>query len=155
MVNKTKGFNVVAVSDAFRLAHWADAMCSTDGDWWRENPDHKNFQGLKFSVKERAPDIKSLGKPTNHNSGLLGIRTALHLGARKIILLGFDMSGTHYFGKHKPPLNNTRPETFEIFKRHFAQYDYQGAEILNANLNSSLECFPKVRVKMPNGEYLN
>lgn len=41
------------------------------------------------------------------NSGVFAIRVARYLGARKIILLGFDGHGSHYFGEHPSPLKNT------------------------------------------------
>lgn len=45
-VERVKGrFHVIAVSDAFRLAPWADALVSADAAWWKAHPDAKDFAG--------------------------------------------------------------------------------------------------------------
>lgn len=141
-INKLRDFHVVVVSNAYELAPWADAMVSTDAAWWKHNTRAYMFKGLKFSThNDPKHEIKALGGNRAQNSGLLGIRAAKHLGADRIILLGFDMKGTHYFGKHPTPLQNTSSERFEVFKKHIAAFDVGKTEVFNANLNSGLTCY--------------
>jgi len=46
---------VVAISDAIRLAPWADALVSADTDWWRlHNPD---FAGPKYGITAEWPGV--------------------------------------------------------------------------------------------------
>lgn len=137
--------NVVAVSDAYKLAPWADALVSCDGAWWRAHPDALQFAGLKFGLMPDYSSVKGVEKfeaPSGINSGLLGVLVAAKMGAKKILLCGFDMHGTHYFGPHPAPLKNTKPERFEAFKRQFVHYRPRGVEIVNCTPGSGLKTFP-------------
>ena len=70
----------------------------------------------------------------------MGMIVAKTLGAKRLVLLGFDMHGTHFFGKHPEPLKNT---TEKIFKTHIRQFDgFSGCEVINCTPNSSLTRFP-------------
>jgi hypothetical protein len=106
-VDAVRHLRVVAVSDAYRLAPWAEALVSQDAKWWRFH--RPEFAGLKFCGAWEPPEgvqpVKGL--PTGCNSGVLGIRVARLLGATRILLLGFDGHGSHFFGLHPAPLKNT------------------------------------------------
>ena len=135
--------NVVAVSDAFRLAPWADAMASQDASWWRHNPDAKAFEGQKFCGAQDVEGVTRLeGISSETNSGLLALHVAVKLGATRVLLLGFDMQGTHYFGPHKEPLKNTKPHRFEVFQAQFARFQPRGVEIINCTAGSALRAYP-------------
>jgi len=92
----------------------------------------------------------SLGEDVIHyggNSGYQAVNLAYLLGAKTIILLGFDMFGTHYFGNHPANLNNGSPykrfiEAFETInpKKH-------GIEIINCSRQTALECFPRTTIE--------
>lgn len=136
---------VVAVSDSFRLAPWADALVSTDGKWWQHHPDAANFAGEKFTG---APDfvtldasIQRLSFGTNINSGLLAMHAAVKLGATRLLLLGFDMHGSHYFGPHPAPLKNTSADRFEAFQEQFKRFKPRGVEIVNCTVGSKLRAY--------------
>jgi hypothetical protein len=135
--------NVVAVSDAYRLAPWADALASQDVAWWRANPDALEFTGRKFcgasEIKgvERVPGISS-----GSNSGLLALHVAVKLGATRILMLGFDMQGSHYFGPHQKPLKNTTADRYRVFKEQFARFQPRGVKILNCTPGSALAAYP-------------
>jgi len=146
------GLRVVAVSDAYKLAPWADALASTDAGWWRANPEALNFAGLKFGAM---PDFRSiqgverLPVSTGTNSGLLGIMVAVKLGAKRVLLCGFDLKspGQHFFGQHKPPLKSTKPDRMEAFKRQFANYQPRGVEIINCTPGSALDAYPRATLE--------
>ena len=139
-------FPCVAVSDAYRLAPWAEALASVDAAWWSAHPAAIDHPGRKFSTHlsfQKCPEgVERMPHVTGENSGLFGCKVAVHLGATRLILLGFDMGGSHFFGSHPAPLKNTKPERFEVFKRQFAGYKPRGVEILNATAGSALTCFP-------------
>lgn len=137
--------NVVAVSDAYKLASWADALASTDARWWRHNPDALNFAGKKFTAAPefaKIAGVEHLQIDCSTNSGLLGAMVAANFGAKRILLCGLDMGGAHFFGDHKPPLKNPNAQRFEIFKRQFASYRPRGIEILNCTPGSALKTYP-------------
>lgn len=138
--------HVVAVSDCFRLAPWADVLASCDGAWWRANPDALDFAGKKYGLMPDYSSVQGVEKfeaPSGINSGLLGLLVAVKLGATKVLLAGFDMHGTHYFGPHPAPLKNTKPERFEVFKRQFVHYRPRRVDVVNVTPGSGLDVFPK------------
>lgn len=136
--------SAVAVNDAFRLAPWAEALVGNDRAWWSLYPEALKFAGRKFAGTqvqhvERLPPTMEF--PAGTNSGLQGMRVARMLGAKRILLLGFDMRGTHYFGKHPPQLKNTTPDRFAKFLEQFALW-HGGCEVINCTAGSALKRFP-------------
>lgn len=144
IADKVRGkCKVIAVSNAYKLAPWADIMVSNDSSWWRNNPDALNFSGKKYCAA-KMPGTEQF-KPEwpyaySCNSGLLGMRVALKHGATKILLLGFDMKGTHYFGPHPEPLKNTTAKRFQMFLRQFDKW--KGCKVINCTPGSALKKFP-------------
>jgi hypothetical protein len=139
----------VAVSDGFKLAPWARALVSSDSPWWRKTEGALKFAGDKWSMSgfEGTSRIIPHGCIGTHtNSGLVGVdRAVTYYGAKRVLLLGIDMVGTHFFGPHKS-LTNTTPERFEFFMAQFAAYAEEmrpGVEIINCSPISALEVFPK------------
>lgn len=130
----------VAVSNAYTLAPDAEALASTDGTWWRHYTDAQRFAGLKFSVGTIEGVHRLPGFAMSTNSGLLGMHVAKLLGAERILLLGFDMGGSHYFGDHPQPLPNTQACRFDFFKEQFTHWG--GPEVINCTPGSALRCFP-------------
>ncbi|MDP9991971.1 hypothetical protein J2W28_000999 [Variovorax boronicumulans] len=136
---------VIAVSDAYRLAPWAEALVSNDKAWWAAHPDALAFAGRKFSgikvpgceTMRRTPPLRS-----GSNSGLMACDLATQWGATQILLLGFDMQGSHFFGAHLEPLKNTAPERFAGFCAQFAKWKPLGVRVLNCTPGSALRCFP-------------
>lgn len=138
----------IVVSDAYRLAPWADALVSADAAWWKAHPEAFKFTGSKFGLIhdfQKVHGVEPFGAASGTNSGLLGLMVAAHLGAKKILLLGFDLHspGDHFFGKHPAPLKSTPPSRMEVFKKQFSQYKPKGVEIINCTPGSALECYPR------------
>jgi hypothetical protein len=135
---------VIAVSNAYILAPWADALVSNDSVWWKSNPSALKFVGRKFcgAKLDGTEQILLTGPfPLGSNSGLQGIRVAggvFH--ATKILLLGFDMHGTHFFGRHGTPLRNTTQVRMKVHKEQFARW--KGCPVVNCTPGSELKCFP-------------
>lgn len=139
---------VVAVSDAYRLAPWADVLCSTDAGWWKANPAALEFAGDKYGAMPEfrgVPGVERFPADSSTNSGLLGVKVAVHLGARRVLLCGFDMNqpGDHFFGRHPAPLKSTTADRQEVFKRQFAWFRPRGVEIINCTPGSALDCYQR------------
>lgn len=137
---------VVAVSDSYRLAPWAEALVSNDCTWWHKHKDALRFAGRKFCAHwldgtERIPYHPQWG--TRSNSGLQGMRVAKLLGASLILLCGFDLSdahGAHFFGEHPEGLKKSSAKDF---KRHIQQFnDWQAPAVINCTPGSALRRFP-------------
>lgn len=136
----------VAVSDAFARAPWAAAMASQDRKWWAAHPEALSFPGRKFSTRKiEGVEVVPIGPlSTGSNSGLLAVHVARLLGATRVLLLGVDLHGTHYFGKHPAQLKNTSAARFDAMKKQFARYPRGELQIINCSPGSALGCFPKI-----------
>ena len=163
-----RGFPVIAVSDAYRLFPWADVLYSCDEAWWNHHEGCPDFLGEKWSshtpnrhndklaAAERfglslvagedsdgfsfEPDVIHYGA----NSGFQAVNLALLMTRRRrVVLVGFDMRGTHFFGKHPAQLRNTN--NFSVFIERFerAAKLLPLVSILNATPGSALTCFRK------------
>jgi len=167
------GYPVVAVSDAWRLIPEAAILYSCDAAWWRVHDGCRTFAGERWSChggndrNDKAPIARDYGvrlvagalgdtfstDPTRihfgNNSGFQAINLALLMGARRLVLVGFDMrvvdSKRHFFGDHPRPLSNA------IDYRYFAPQFLAAARalapdvtILNATPDSALKAWPIV-----------
>lgn len=134
----------IAVSDMYKLAPWADALVSNDCNWWRHHPAASGFKGRRFcggsySGTERLEQTIEFNSGVN--SGLQGMRVARDMfGASRILLVGFDMHGTHYFGPHPEPLRNTTRERYLKFLKQFDGWRF--GEVINCTPGSALKRFP-------------
>lgn len=162
---------VIGINAAYTLGKWIDILFFCDSKFWKSHRDgltahpatiytvnskfeYTPVQGINHIHRDRKCRF-GLTKDTsmvswNNSSGGCAISLAAHLGAKKIILLGFDMNdngGSHF---HKEYDWLTAPAPFHKFMRPFTQIrkdaDSRGIEIINASMESSLNCFPKIAV---------
>lgn len=159
---------VIAINDAYKLAPWADLLYACDARWWNWHRGVKEFKGLKFSLQKAAGSWKGVGvlkrtgdyglerKPhairAGRNSGYQAINVAVHLGATRILLLGYDMQitpgkPTHWFGEHP----NRQPPPVQSFRGAFRSLPPILAEfkltIINCSRETSLNYFPKMPIE--------
>lgn len=150
VADSVRSFRVIAVSNTHELAPWADVLVSNDKSWWTNNPKAKEFTGEKFCglAVEPPKDVERFsGAMSGSNSALLAMQIAVSKGAKRILLLGVDLTGKHYFGDHPAPLRNPSEHRFEIFKKQFAAYQPKGVEIFNCSTYSHLRCYPQAKVE--------
>jgi hypothetical protein len=151
---------VIVVNNAYQVAPWADALYAADEKWWRWHKGVPDFAGLKYTIdpnRKAWPGLVALrntgqnglesdptGLRTGFNSGYQAINLAVHLGAARIVLLGYDMSGDHYFGSHP---DKTRPPfgpCLQAFATLPAPLAAAGVEVVNATRRTALQVFPCV-----------
>jgi hypothetical protein len=150
LADRVRGNKVCAVGNAYELAPWADVLVANDIKWWEKHPDAHKFSGRKFSANK----IKGVEQVTPvtfgslSNSGVLGLDVVRNLGATRVVMLGFDMHGTHFFGPYKNGCSNTSKQKRETHKNQFKQWKKRNpkVEVLNATEGSALKCFPIVRL---------
>lgn len=161
---------VIAVSDNYQIAPWADHLYAYDTTWWGY---HKPivahcFRGRLWTgcerVKDIYPDITFV--PTRRgdadvgdrylvngqNSGLQALCLAAYLKARRILLLGFDIQHTggerHWFGRHPKGWGNA--DTAHKWVRHFdriaPQFACRDVEVINCSRETALQCFPRATI---------
>lgn len=143
---------VVAVSDAYKLAPWANVLVSADKAWWDHNPEALRFPGKKYGAMPEfnaVPGVERFRVSGGTNSGLLGLMVSVHLGATKVLLCGFDMHspGEHFFGRHPKPLKSTTADRMAAFRRQFMTFKPKGVEIINCTPGSELKVYPMGRLE--------
>ncbi len=154
------------------MAPWADILYSADAKWWR----HYHARALKFAgrkVTVRAtlpwPEVYSLVQSVDHpsfdprpthlvsggNSGYQAVHLAVHLGVKRILLLGFDMRNgsngrRHWFGNHPGKLNSggsfsTWRTAFDKFAGVLQKMDIQ---VINCTPDTALRSFRRVPLEV-------
>ena len=162
------GKKTIAINRAVQFWPKADAVYWTDSRvymWYKNDID--KFKGLKYTLKagnHYSGKVNVLKKGAKfglessrdslahgNNSGYAAINLAVHLGAKRIILLGYDMgnegSNSHFHDGY--PVNATAEN---IYKNQFIPgfnilrellYS-KGIECYNASIHSKLDVFPKI-----------
>lgn len=171
-VEAVRGHVVIAINDVVKVAPWAHVLYSSDSLWWDRHKGMPTFQGLKYKVsasqfrleKPRWPGVvtlKNTGEKgvdftpdclrTGHNSGSAAINLAVHLGARRILLLGYDMGpyqGRHHYFDAAPVQHNSPYEMFRKYMKTMVQpLADAGIEVLNCTRRTNLEHFPIVSLE--------
>lgn len=140
---------VIAVSDAYRLAPWAEVLVSTDRAWWDY---HKpEFAGIRYSGPKVQGCKQLEGSSSGINSGVLALRVARSMGATEVILLGYDGHGSHFFGEHPRPLSNTTEHRQRAHNEQHRQEAFachwNKVKILNCTPGTALTCYPTARLE--------
>ena len=162
--------HVIAVSDGYRFAPWADVCYFADAKWWkwhREKPEFVRFRGAKCTIFSSGngvddADVFILRKAgteglsltptaicTGSNSGYQGINIAALSGARRIVLIGYDArrgadGRRHSFGDHPDKTEPPYETIIARFRTLVKPAADAGIEILNATPGSAIPCFRKV-----------
>jgi len=168
------GIKTIAVNDAYTLFPWANILYACDAAWWDVHHGVTFFAGEKWSSHDpngndkrkaaaqydlriiRGQDQEgfSVNPSIIHyggNSGFQAINLAILLGAKEILLVGFDMQATtkrHFFGDHPPQLMNAA--NYQQFIAHFDRAATQlppGVRIVNCTPGSALRCFPMLSLE--------
>lgn len=166
IAKECEGQWVIAVNDAYRLLPFARTLYAADTDWWVIHNGCPDFQGEKLTCltgkgpKPRHGVIEKYGLSTiqgklgggfsmdpsyihfGSNSTFQAVNVALHRGAGLVILVGADMHGTHFFGKHPKPLRDTRNYKTFIYRFTDASKINKDIRIINATPGSHLSCYP-------------
>lgn len=168
---------VIAINNSYVLCPWADALYFCDVSWWKHHRDEvlKTFTGKHMiSMGMSGDGVRRLrnsglagletdpgGLRHGTNSGYQAINLAYHFGAKRIVLLGYDMrvnasqtngrktERAHWHQGH--PWNHIDYPAYErIMKENWLPrfsllaepLASAGVEILNATPGSALTCWP-------------
>lgn len=166
--------HIIAVNMAMKLGNWVDVLFFGDRSFWQT---HKSeilkFNGLRVSCDWKNnlndPRVKVLTKnPThrqgitfkpgliswNFNSGAAAINLAIQFGAKKIILLGFDMELDANNNQHWHKYYTSSLKTVgQTMARHLKGFPIiaqdikgKGIEIINCSPDSKIDCFRKANI---------
>lgn len=159
--------SVIVVNDNYKIAPWANHLYAADKHWWLLHIDDikLKFGGMKWIANEKET-AKLLGitsiecnyKPglaedgslnCGNNSGYQAVNLAYKLGAKKIILLGYDMKigsngKLHWFGDHPSSLRNEPslfPRWIDLFRQLAKDLHAKGINVVNCSTDTALDCF--------------
>ena len=114
-------------------------------------PIEKEFakkMGLQWIPAERKPGLGKNGiLHLGGHSGYQAINLAYHLGAKKIILLGYDMKvqgkKNHWFGKHPESLRNQF--NYEKWRKNYKflamDLEKEGVDVVNCSRSTAITYF--------------
>lgn len=167
--------NVIGTNVAFKLGNWVSVLYFCDSRFYRMNMEEiNNFPNIKATcsssfgkeIETKMRNVKRLkrdyrgGLSTrrdtinwNQNSGAAAINFAVLAGAKRILLLGFDMcqqeEQTHWHTAYGTV--RTHKNVFKRFLQKFPAIAEdarkRGVEILNVCPDSAISSFPKVSLK--------
>jgi hypothetical protein len=161
---RDKADAVIAINVAWRLAPWATALYAADAPWWRKNDGVPGFAGLKYTLDRHAGmfpgvtvlrntglqglDLDPTGLRSGSNSGYQAINLAVHFGAARILLLGYDMrrgpSGARNFHTEHSP---QQAQPFARWIRRLEELppivSSLGIQIINCSRQTAVTCFPR------------
>lgn len=174
--------HVIAVNAAFMIGDWVDIIFFGDSGFLRKyerelaahpalkvacHPEVQNYDWIKFLSRDRHPFGISRTAGTvswNGNSGAAAISMAVHSGAKRVLLLGFDMclvdNRQHWHGLYR--MNGSPPTLrkknghivggvpfdrhlhgFPMIARDAKQF---GVQILNVSAESRIKDFHKTTI---------
>jgi hypothetical protein len=120
--------------------------------------------GLKFSLERTSADWPGVtvlantgedglersphGLKNGRNGGFQAVNLAVHLGAARILLLGYDMQTggprrSHWFGDHPDGVVSPYPTFIEKFRTIVAPLQQLGVEVINCSRATALDVFPR------------
>lgn len=169
-VDRVRGrARVIAINDAVDLAPWADVLYSSDQQWWRRREGAPRFVGLKFGITARKGDrhspcpkyvdVKIVGNSGPHgldtdpgglrhgqNSGYAAINLAVHLGAARILLLGYNLGpvGRRMHFNGRPASGASYDKFARAFDTLVQPLKQLGVEVINCTAPTRLKCFPSM-----------
>lgn len=159
---------IIGVNEAFRLGTWIDLWFFADSDIFKTHKKEietwpnriascagaaKGHKKIEYYYRCRehvlCTEYNKLSFPARGaNSGATAINLAIREGFEQIILFGFDMQvvdGKHNF--HDYYQKQPRPDAYDRFTEVIEEIAKEATvEIINANPNSALNCFPKKKI---------
>jgi hypothetical protein len=155
-------FPVIVTNTTFRMAPWAEVLVGHDAKWWAVYSDEvrASFAGVGIvcgAVPKASPAMNAVpflpGRGFG-NSGTAAIALALHGGAQRVLLLGFDCKRdatgkAHWHEAHPASLGDAKsiakwPAKF-LLVAAFARK--RQVEVINCSRASALTCFPRARLE--------
>lgn len=160
------GAHMIAINDAWRLTGTkADVLFAADAQWWQWHQDvpDTDLPWHLWAVDPEARKWRRFVHLVNYNgkdgletaphsirtgghSGYMAINLAVHLGASKIILLGYDLQahGTkhHFCGNHPDGRHLNYEVRGAVYATLVEPLASLGIEIINASRASLLTAFP-------------
>lgn len=160
---------VLAINNSYMLAPWADMLWFCDRRWYEWHKESlAEFNGLICTLEnydledERIKHVHNFGRDgfhpdpdgvkTGRNSGYQAMHLAIHLGVRRMLLLGYDMrfvSGrSHWHGGHSVPVSERMyaQSMVPLFATLKPALTERGIDVINCTPGSALKEFRYARI---------
>lgn len=148
------GFPVIAVNSSWRAVPDCSLIYAGDLGWWDLNIPALPERPARWTCNYRAHkrfglELFETDTTGTFNSGQRAILLAKHLGASRIILLGYDCSiadGSHWHGDHTL-LDNPTAANIARWHGEFEKVSSELAghvEIINCSRKTALTCFRRM-----------
>jgi hypothetical protein len=159
---------VIAVNSTIFSAPFADICYAWDKKWWTKYlADVKRLGCRRITAGKGRPGCEEFPRVPQrefsedaiggNNSGHQAVNLAYMLGAKEIIMLGFDCQHTdgeaHHHGDHPKPLGNATNcqnwlPGFRVLSERLRE---RGVKVVNCSPRTALDCFERHRLE----DYLN
>ena len=170
--NQLAGKNTIAINKAFISYPNADVLYWTDSrfySWYKNRIDQ--YKGIKYAIRFNATqngEVQLLNRGIRfgletradtlahgNNSGYAAINLAYHLGAKKIVLLGYDMGNVGGKSHYHEGYSATRTTSDEIYQKQFIpgftfianELKKKNIEVWNGCPTSKLTVFPRISLE--------
>lgn len=148
------GYPIIAVNSSWKAVPDCQHIYAADFTWWDHYHDSLETSAELWTQSRRAHarfGVK-LFSPSDSgpfNSGQRAIQLAAHLGAERVILLGYDCTlanGEHWHGRHPATMHNPVPREVGRWHSDFSSLAgaLPGVEIINASRETALTCFKRL-----------
>lgn len=162
-----KADRFIAVNDTYRLAPWADLLYAADREWWDRHAGLPTFRGRKATIEpiNRAwPGVEVFrnmgtdglettpgGLRTGLHSGYQAINVAVHEGASRIVLLGYDMQPAedgshHHHAAHPGDVHPSYGRHLPLYHTLVAPLAALGIEIVNCSRRTAITAFRRASI---------
>jgi hypothetical protein len=154
----------IAIKSSWRLCPWADVVYGTDRGWWLANNGaiefkgvritasptiHRCFPGVQLAKLAPGPQIRTDGRLGGSHSGAHAINLAINFGAKRIVLVGFDMnmkSGAHW-KENDPGVARAEPNRMVRWRlemdAQIERFRELQVEVINCSMQSTLTAYKK------------
>lgn len=160
--------NTIAVNNAGGLWDWPDVAYFGDylfgkvhqawlqkraGTVWTIDRAAAERWGYNLAPAAHKAGLGADRVHSNGNSGAQAVNLAVLFGARRILLVGFDMrevdGRAHYFGQHQAPLTTRQLFGEWVAKFRVIAEDAKalGIEIINCTPGSAIDCLPVMSLR--------
>lgn len=162
---------MLAIKANVDLCPWADAVYGCDAPWWVSRRGLPEFKGLRITYEARAADqfpglhrtdirrkedrllFDRAGEVGDGgNSGFQGLNLVAQWGAVRIIGIGFDYVGEHWYGRNNWAFaNNPDESNFARWRRAMegaaAELGRRGVDFVNCSKISTINNFRRASVE--------
>jgi hypothetical protein len=154
---------VYVVNNTYQLAPWADLLFVGDGNWLEHYGPSCTFAGKRVTASQRGRidswQVVPQGFQWFQNSGAGAIAWAIHQGAKRVHLLGYDCQKSggkaHWHEPHEGVLKHGRKlrdapnikDWFTSFGGVATVAKSKGVEVLNCTRATALKCFPRATLE--------